>query len=706
MIKKRVLFLLTVFILVLVLNLGVVNARDIDVTAGVFHEDFSTDAYETVYDEAWNGHGCIDCPRDYLTSGSWDGTGFHRIFPPTMIGANSIPTNGGTNAISFGLAPNADVVYYGVVVRVGPTYEETAINTGYGIQNKFIILDTTGGGNRGMSIFETSQPTMWMWNQGTYYDPDHAEWDYEQVCHNHVGYDVLQAHTASAVTEPGTPGGASYWQQNLANPCTGGDFSWGYCEDNSCSYDFDNYRSSDHENEWVYVEIMADGTNSVASTSIYTRDGVVGGEIGSRVANYGGQFLSVGVGYFFNGIHTSDPNNYIDIADIYISDSPIGPPFGFVGQTTTECNDAKPFEGYGSNTQGGTNGNEYVVTSLANSGAGTLRDAISESNRYISFDVEGAIEIESRLDIIGNYITINGSTAPGNGITITAAHSGVADALMRINGVHDIIITNIRIRDAPDPSTGDSLRINSGAYNILIDHCSISEGGDGALDIADDVHDVTVQWSIISQTVKNSLVRTNLERISLHHNFYANGDERNPQFDDVNLFDMVNNVIFNWTSSYGTRIRNGASGNFVKNFYVPTPRSDVDNALVLVESGDVYCMGNVLMGGDLVDCTVQSRLSSSGITENDPEVAYDLVISNAGACPRDVNDLSLVNSVLSYRPYFETGNIEIDCIHEADLEPCDGTINNYELQSFISGWLEGLESISDLIEAINIWKIN
>ncbi len=242
---------------------------------------------------------------------------------------------------------------------------------------------------------------------------------------------------------------------------------------------------------------------------------------------------------------------------------------------------ARPLQGFGADTVGGSGGESYVVSSLADSGPGTFRDAVSVSNREISFAVGGTIELSSTVRVTGHHLTIDGSTAPDPGITITAAHDGVTGALFDIRGANDMIVRHIRVIDAPDAVAGDNLRIWDGAHNIVIDHCSFRRAGDGNLDICIDAHDITIQWSIIAETVKNSLIRTGLTNISLHHNLFILGDERNPQLDDATSVDMVNNIICGWASNYGTRLRNGASANLVKNYYLPGSRSDEANAVVI-----------------------------------------------------------------------------------------------------------------------------
>lgn len=306
----------------------------------------------------------------------------------------------------------------------------------------------------------------------------------------------------------------------------------------------------------------------------------------------------------------------------------------------------RPLEGFGADTPGGSGGDAYVVTSLSDAGPGTLRDAVSVPNRNISFAVGGTIRLESSLVIAVDHLTIDAGAAPCPGVTITAAHSGVKGALVDVKGAHDLILRHLRVVDAPDPDTGDNLRICDSACNIVVDHCSFRRAADGDVDISDGAHDVTVQWSILAETVKNSLIRTGVYNVSLHHNLFVKGDERNPQLDDAESVDIVNNVIADWSTNYGTRIRNGASANLVKNYYAPGTRSDGQNAVVLLESaGPVYMEGNELPDGCPTSGTASDRLPAPPITEMTPEEALRAVIEEAGARPLDATDSDYVGAV-------------------------------------------------------------
>ena len=95
-------------------------------------------------------------------------------------------------------------------------------------------------------------------------------------------------------------------------------------------------------------------------------------------------------------------------------------------------------EGFGKYAVGGRYGSVYHVTNLNDSGAGSLRDAVSQPNRIVVFDVAGVIRLQSRLTFKNN-LYVAGQTAPGEGITVYG--NGVS-----FSGADNTIVRYLRFR--------------------------------------------------------------------------------------------------------------------------------------------------------------------------------------------------------------------------------------------------------------------
>ena len=81
-------------------------------------------------------------------------------------------------------------------------------------------------------------------------------------------------------------------------------------------------------------------------------------------------------------------------------------------QSVTEPQLAFPgAEGFGRYAVGGRYGEVYHVTNLNDSGEGSLRDAVSQPNRIVVFDVSGVIHAKSVIPFAKN-LTIAAQTAP------------------------------------------------------------------------------------------------------------------------------------------------------------------------------------------------------------------------------------------------------------------------------------------------------
>ena len=123
-------------------------------------------------------------------------------------------------------------------------------------------------------------------------------------------------------------------------------------------------------------------------------------------------------------------------------------------------------QGWGRFATGGRGGSVYHVTNLNDSGTGSLRDAASQPNRIIVFDVSGVIRINSRI-VFKNNLYVAGQTAPGEGITVYG--DGVS-----FSGADNIIVRYMRFRmGAVGTKDKDAAGIANGK-NMIFDHCSFS----------------------------------------------------------------------------------------------------------------------------------------------------------------------------------------------------------------------------------------
>ena len=261
-------------------------------------------------------------------------------------------------------------------------------------------------------------------------------------------------------------------------------------------------------------------------------------------------------------------------------------------------------EGFGAGAKGGRGGKVFVVTTLEDYPGGkkkavadSLRAACeAKGPRTIVFDVAGTIVLEKALRISEPYITIAGQTAPGGGICLRNYGLDIR--------THDVVIRYLRVRpgDTMKKET-DSIAINSGSRDVIIDHCSASWSIDETLSVSGPgITNVTVQWCIISESLNDSfhkkgphgygsLVRTN-GNISFHHNLYAHHRNRSPRMGTYGegsiLFDFRNNVIYRGGRGYTAE--DPARVNYVGNYIKAT------NTFSATETTQMHAAGNLVEG--------------------------------------------------------------------------------------------------------------
>jgi pectate lyase len=269
--------------------------------------------------------------------------------------------------------------------------------------------------------------------------------------------------------------------------------------------------------------------------------------------------------------------------------------------------------GFGAATSGGRGGAALTVTTLADGGPGSFRAALAAAGpRTVVFRVEGAIALAAPLTITEPFLTIDGATAPGGGVTITGS-----DVVVR---THDVVIRHLRFR--PGDTSGkevDALNVAGDSHDVLIDHVSASWAVDEVLSASGAIHDVTIQWSIIAEGLNHSvhskgahgygsLVRA-VGGVTLHHNLWAHNDSRNPRLGDnygappFPTFDVRNNVIYDYGGIASGMTGDHLSANYVGNYIRPGPSSRARAPIVLTDTADVryFVDGNVVEGHEDAD---------------------------------------------------------------------------------------------------------
>jgi hypothetical protein len=358
-------------------------------------------------------------------------------------------------------------------------------------------------------------------------------------------------------------------------------------------------------------------------------------------------------------------------------------------------------QGWGKDATGGRRANTKIlfVTSLEDSGPGTLREALMQSGpRIILFKTGGIIDLKSSISFRDGDVTIAGQTAPGDGIILR-------NYPIRI-GASNVIMRGIRIRngDGPGP-TGDlrdSIQVGRVAklseekiHDIIIDHCSFGWSMDETVEFWYGSRNVTLSHNIFSEalwksqhpyTVKGSpygghpghgyaMLFGNgaCEKISLYQNLFAHNERRNPWVKDNARVEIINNVIYNWGTE-ATGLWNtapdapSAFANIIGNYYKAGANTERGNSginlfRVAAPGSKFYLRGNIGPGrlnnvgeewdaaqvGKDVDLTKYRAAApiadlESGIKALPAEAAFEQVLHSVGAVPRDGADKRAVET--------------------------------------------------------------
>ena len=260
--------------------------------------------------------------------------------------------------------------------------------------------------------------------------------------------------------------------------------------------------------------------------------------------------------------------------------------------------------GAGKDTTGGRGGTVIHVTTLADDGrtniiAGSLREALlTQSTRIIVFDVSGQINLTDLLEIpvgASNY-TVAGQTAPEGGITITGRpiqHGGGYYISPQV--CDNAIWRYVRFRNGSYTGVSDVYFhngfISKGTDGLVFDHCSFSFCDDQALSMDSNygvLQNVTVQNCLFSEnatcTITGLQGASDRGDMTFAKNLYVHQSYRVPNIGGNLQWDILNNVMFNFTQ----RLINSNNGNPDINYignYVRRGTYSTDNSPNKVQNG-------------------------------------------------------------------------------------------------------------------------
>ncbi|SEG98026.1 pectinesterase [Nonomuraea solani] len=233
-------------------------------------------------------------------------------------------------------------------------------------------------------------------------------------------------------------------------------------------------------------------------------------------------------------------------------------------------------------TTGGAAGRTVTVSTQAD-----LERYATAAEPYV-IKVRGSIAIEP----YGKEIEVaSDKSIVGEGAEIV--HGGFF-----LNGVHNVIIRNLTIRDSYVPGDWDGKTKDydgvqmDGAHHVWIDHNHFTRTGDGLLDIRKDSDYVTVSWNVFSdhnKAVGVGWTPNVVTKVTMHHNWIRGTYQRNGSIDNTEAAHLYNNYVQD-TGLYGTMIRGGGRMVVENSYYrgVPDPIVAKDPASQVVQRGNVF----------------------------------------------------------------------------------------------------------------------
>ncbi len=278
--------------------------------------------------------------------------------------------------------------------------------------------------------------------------------------------------------------------------------------------------------------------------------------------------------------------------------------------------------GFGAETRGGDPSQVFHVTTLADSGPGSLREGLSsDKSQWIVFDVSGTVELKKKIRIKSD------KTVDGRSSDISIIGSLTIDS-----GVKNVIVTDLTLSDPLEGEAGgDVIGIRGHAgktfkdydtHDLWFHHLDVSHGTDGLIDNRGGTN-ITISWSHFHHHAKAMLddndtdgANTPEMRMTYHHNFFEEITRRSPQL-SFGKGDYYNNYNYHWYE-FAAASRHGAQLLSENNIYeartgtvclwpCPDPNSPTHDSdfwvskKALVNDWDTTETGNIRSTGDWLE---------------------------------------------------------------------------------------------------------
>lgn len=268
-------------------------------------------------------------------------------------------------------------------------------------------------------------------------------------------------------------------------------------------------------------------------------------------------------------------------------------------------------QGGGAVSIGGRGGRIIEVTTLADSGPGSLRAcALASGPRICVFKVAGDIKLQSVIYIMNPYLTVAGQTAPGGGIQISGVTS--TQNLIGID-THDVIWQYTKIRKGFNPNlagefiAGANLTIDGASYNVIVDHNSVQWNQDEGLSVWSGpvpAKNITFSNNLVAEGLyphstgyltgaTTSAVSSQMTDIDFYNNLTMNNSHRNPLLTNKSSR-VINNLFYNY-AYYAVQAGPGVNLDLIGNKFKFGPMNATTvRELQLYGSGhSVYIANNI-----------------------------------------------------------------------------------------------------------------